>query len=150
MRNSMLVLVAMTVFALTAISADKKNADPVTEMRVAMADAESVLVVVADSQPRPYVPRPGHLAVFPVSGITNVDGNRVTVKAGTFVIADMNEVEQPKKVAGELLAKWKSRKGENLMVVRESGKTMAYTFFFGELKEDRTFEVNKVIVAGKP
>jgi hypothetical protein len=100
--------------------------------------------------PRPYVPRPGSMAVFPVSGIANVDGNRVTVKAGTFVIADMNEVEQPKKAAEQLLAKWKSRKGDNLIAVREGRGMVAYTFFLGELKEDRTFAVVKVVLAAKP
>ncbi|MBZ5513043.1 MAG: hypothetical protein LAN70_17995 [Acidobacteriia bacterium] len=150
MRNIMCLVTVLALFALPAVSSDKKDADPATEIRAAMADPENVVVVIADPMPRQYVPRPGNMAVIPVSGIANLDGSRVTVKAGTFVIADMQEVEKPKKAAEQLLAKWKSRTGDNYIVVPEGARKMMYTFFFGELKADRTFNVVNVVLAAKP
>jgi hypothetical protein len=148
--RKMMLIAALTLFALPSVSSDKKGTDPATDIRTAMTDPENVVVVIADPVARPYVPRPGNMAVFPVSGIATVEGTRVTVKAGTFAIADMNEVEQPKKAAEPLLAKWKSRKGDNLIVVKEGGRMVMYTFFFGELKQDRTFTVVKVVMAARP
>jgi hypothetical protein len=121
-------------------AADKK-ADPEAEIRAAMADTSKVLVIV-DAR--------GDWAVFPVTGISEVSGNNVTVKAGTFTIADCQGRGSEKKQAEQLMAKWKSRKGENVIVVSDGGKMWGLTFSFGELKADRRFEVKKVILPATP
>jgi hypothetical protein len=140
MRNRLIGITLMAL-ALVAVSLQaKKPTDPEADLRAAMADAANVLVILYNQN---------HLAVFPVSGISEVTGLNVTIKAGTFVIHSCQSSSSPKKLAEQLLPKWKSRKGDNLVVVKEGGM-MAYTFFFGELKEDKAFTVEKVILVGKP
>jgi len=138
MHKILLVAAVLALVVIPAIQGAQNTGDLETDIRAAMSDSSKALVIV-DSDDL--------WAVFPVTGISEVAGNKVTVKAGTFVIADCQSSGSPKKQAEKLLAKWKSRKGENYIVASSGGMQMI-TFFFGELKEVRTFEVKKVISKG--
>jgi hypothetical protein len=138
MYKALLAVVVVAFLAIPASLGAQSESDLEADIRAAMSDSSKVLVIV-DSEDL--------WAVFPVTGISEVAGNKVTVKAGTFVIADCQSAGSPKKQADKLLAKWKSRKGENYIVASSGGMQMI-TFFFGELKEVRTFEVKKVVLKG--
>lgn len=138
MYKALLTVVVATVLVIPAFPGAQSGSDLEADIRAAMSDPSKALVIV-DTQDL--------WAVFPVTGISEVAGNKVTVKAGTFAIADCQGFGSSKKQAESLLAKWKSRKGENYIVVSSGGMQMI-TFFFGELKEVRTFEVKKIILKG--
>jgi len=140
MRKTLLIATILILAALPAIPVTQTESGLEADIRAAMGNPANVMVVI-DVQ--------DSWAVFPVSGIGEVAGNRVTVNAGTFVIADCMGAGSQKKQAAQLLAKWKSRQGENYIVVSSGGMQML-TFFFGELKEARTFEVKQIVLPAPP
>ncbi len=109
----------------------------------AKADPANVLVVVEVAGSK------RNCAVFPVAGITKVEGRRVAVELGTFVITDSPPPDKvpAKKLAQALLKKWKSRETKDNVVV--VGGYML-TFAIGELKESRDFEVQDVLEVARP
>lgn len=140
MRKALLVVPVLVLAALAANPGAQNDSGLEADIRAAMANPSNVLVII-DTQ--------DSWAVFPVSGIGEVAANSVTVNAGTFVVADCQGAGSQKKQAAQLLAKWKSRQGENYIVVSSGGMQML-TFFFGELKEARTFEVKKIMLPAPP
>jgi hypothetical protein len=142
MLTNLLGLMLSALAFIPPAGADQKAAsNPEADVRAAMGAPANVLVIVDVT---------GHWAVFPVAEIGEVAGAKVTIKAGTFVIADCQGAGSMKKQAEQLQAKWKSRKGENYIVVSDGGRMKMLTFFIGELKEDRLFEVKTVVLAGPP
>jgi len=84
---------AMVVWTLVClpVALAGKIENPEADIRAAIADAPKVLVV---SEPN------GDWGFFPVSGIGEVSGAKVTVKAGAFVITQCPEGSgSPKKMA---------------------------------------------------
>ncbi|MCK7479507.1 MAG: hypothetical protein M0C28_20800 [Candidatus Moduliflexus flocculans] len=140
MRKALLILAVLILAALPAIPVTQNDSGLEADIRAAMANPSNVMVII-DTQ--------DSWAVFPVSGISEVAGTSIIVKEGTFVIADCQGAGSAKKQAGQLLAKWKSRQGDNVIVVSGGGMQML-TFFFGELKEARTFEVKKIMLPAPP
>ncbi len=140
MRKALLFVPVLALAVLPAIPGTQNDSGLEARIRAAMGDPANVMVVV-DTQDT--------WAVFPVSGIGEVAANRVTVNAGTFVITDCQGAGSQKKQAAQLLAKWKSRQGDNYIVVSGGGMQML-TFFFGELKEARTFEVKQIVLPAPP
>ncbi len=139
MRKALMFVPVLALAVLPAIPGTQNDSGLEARIRAAMGDPSNVMVVV-DTQ--------DIWAVFPVSGIGEVAANRVTVNAGTFVIADCMGAGSQKKQAAQLLAKWKSRQGENYIV--SGGGMQMLTFFFGELKEARTFEVKQIVLPAPP
>jgi predicted outer membrane protein len=109
----------------------------------AMKDPANVLVIVEVAGTK------RSCAVFPVAGISKVEGRRVTVEAGTFAITDSPPPDSKvpaKKLSKALLKKWKSRETENVVIVGSYG----VTFAIGELKESRQFEVAEALEVARP
>jgi aryl-alcohol dehydrogenase-like predicted oxidoreductase len=85
--------------------------------------------------------------VFPVSGITNVAKNKVTVKEGSFGIVSAKGDYPAAKTARELLEIWKQPLpgGGNVFAMADSdGRGVSEEI--GKLKRALTIEVKKILL----
>ena len=133
-------VIAPFVFTLVLLGTARaqKPEDIEAEIRKAQKDGSTVLVVM-DVKDK--------YCVFPVSGISEVAKNSVTVKKGTFTILDAKGDYPAAKTARELLAEWKAPTpgGGNIFATVDSD-AKGVSGQIGKLKEDLTIEVKKILL----
>jgi hypothetical protein len=112
-----------------------------TAIRNAQKDNANVLVVVDIA---------GKHRAFPVSGLGEVDKNRITIKKGTFVVVEISVEGSREKIAERFLDMWKHPNTE-VDAYLKSYKDPEATIFFrcGKYDNDVTFEVRQVLLIAK-
>jgi len=112
-----------------------------TAIRNAQKDNANVLVVVDIA---------GKHRAFPVSGVGEIDKNRITIKKGTFVVVEISVEGSREKIAERFLEMWKHPNTE-VDAYLKSYKDPEVMIFFrcGKYNEDITIEVRQVLLIAK-
>jgi hypothetical protein len=119
-----------------------KPADIEAAIRNAQNDSSNALVVMDVA---------GKYHVFPVTGLAEVSGNRITVKKGSFAFFNGEGEESPMKVAKELSSKWKEpqpTRGDFSATVDSNAK-LVVSFHYQTLDKDMTVEVKQLLMVTK-
>lgn len=122
----------LVVFSGAGIAAPPETPEKIeTAIRSAQKDNANVFVVVDIA---------GKHRAFPVSGLGKVDENRITIKKGTFVVAEISVEGSHEKIAERFLDMWKHPNTEVDAYLKSYKEPEATIFFrYGKYDKDVTF-----------
>lgn len=138
------VFLFLFIMIVASLGAFAQQANDI-EMTIRKAQKDSAnVVVVLDVKDKYYV--------FPVTGLAEVSKNKITVHKGVFVISEGEGKGTPDKLAVAFLNAWKHpppKVAGNLTVKQDDETKSIILIAHGELKEDLTLEVKKVLLVSK-
>ncbi len=134
--------ILVVVFSGAGIAASSQTPQEIeTAIRNAQKDTTNVLVVVDAA---------GKHRAFPVSGLGEVDKNRITIRNGTFMVVEISVEGSHERIAERFLDMWR-HPHTDVDAYLQSYKDPAATIFFryGKYDKDVTFEVRQVLLIAK-